>query len=50
MDVCGKREEESLHSEELRDFYSPPDVIFVMKLSRSRWADHVACMGVARNS
>jgi len=50
VDVCGKKEEESVHSEELRDFYSPPNVVFVMKPIRIRWSDHVACMGVAKNS
>jgi hypothetical protein len=47
--MCGKKEEENLHNEELHDFYSSPAVIHVRKPRRIRWADHFACMGVARN-
>jgi hypothetical protein len=50
VDLCGKKDEENLHVEKLPEFYSSPDVIRVMKPKRIRWADHVACMGVARNS
>jgi hypothetical protein len=31
----------NLHNEELRDLYSSPSVIKVMKSSRMRWAGHV---------
>jgi hypothetical protein len=34
-----------LHSEELHDFYSSPDIIRQVKSRRMRWAGHVACMG-----
>jgi hypothetical protein len=30
-----------LHNEELRDLYSPPSIIIIIK-SRMRWAGHVA--------
>jgi len=50
VDLYGKKEEKILLSEELHDFYSTPDVIHVMKPRRIRWADDVACTGVARNS
>jgi hypothetical protein len=29
-----------LHNEELRDFYSSPDIIRIIKSRRMRWADH----------
>jgi len=34
-----------LHNEELNDLYSSPNIVWVMKLRRMRWAGHVACMG-----
>jgi hypothetical protein len=34
-----------LHSEELRDLYSSPSTIRIMKSRRMRWAGHVARMG-----
>jgi hypothetical protein len=34
-----------LHNEELHNSYSSPDVIRQVKLSRMRWAGHVARMG-----
>jgi hypothetical protein len=37
-----------LHNEELRDLYSSPSIISIIK-SRRRWADHVARMGEKRN-
>jgi hypothetical protein len=38
-----------LHSEELHDLYSSPDIIRQIKLRRMGWADHVARMGEGRN-
>jgi hypothetical protein len=38
-----------LLSEELRNWYSLPDIIRQMKLRRMRWAGHVARMGEGRN-
>jgi hypothetical protein len=45
-----KREEETrelrkLHNEELRDLYSSPSIIRIIKSRRMRWAGHVARMG-----
>jgi hypothetical protein len=37
-----------LHNEELNDLYSPPSIVWVIKLRRMRWAGHVACMGQRR--
>jgi len=34
-----------LHTEELNDFYSPPNIVRVIKSIRMRWAGHVARMG-----
>jgi hypothetical protein len=39
-----------LHNEELRDLYSSPSMIRVIKSRRMRWAGHVARMGEKRNS
>jgi hypothetical protein len=38
-----------LHNEELRDLYSSPSIIRIIK-SRMRWAGHVAQMGEKRNA
>jgi hypothetical protein len=35
----------NLHSEELRDLYSSPSIIRIIKLRRMRWAGHVSRMG-----
>ena len=37
-----------LHKEELRDLYSLPNIVRVVKSRRMRWAGHVACMGEGR--
>jgi len=37
-----------LHNEELRDLYSLPNIVRVVKLRRMRWAGHVAYMGEGR--
>jgi hypothetical protein len=34
-----------LHNEELNDLYCSPNIIWVIKSRRMRWAVHVACMG-----
>jgi hypothetical protein len=38
-----------LHSEELHNLYSSPDIIRQIKSRRMRWARHVARMGEGRN-
>jgi hypothetical protein len=38
-----------LHNEELRDLYSSPSIIRIMKSRRMRSAGHVARMGEKRN-
>jgi hypothetical protein len=37
-----------LHNEELKDLYSLPNIVRVVKSSRMRWAGHVARMGEGR--
>ena len=37
-----------LHNEELNDLYSSPNIFWVIKLRRMRWAGHVANMGERR--
>jgi hypothetical protein len=39
-----------LHNEELRDLYSSPSTIRIIKSRRMRWAGHVARMGEKRNA
>jgi hypothetical protein len=39
-----------LHNEELRDLYSLPNIIRIIKSRRMRWAGLVARMGDKRNS
>jgi hypothetical protein len=39
-----------LHNEELRDLYSSPSVIRIIKSRRMRWAGHVARMVEKRNA
>jgi hypothetical protein len=39
-----------LHNEELRDLYSSPSIITIIKSQRMRWAGHVARMGEKRNA
>jgi hypothetical protein len=39
-----------LRNEELRDLYSSPSVIRIIKSRRMRWAGHVAGMGEKRNA
>jgi hypothetical protein len=37
-----------LHKEELRDLYSSPSIIRIIRSRRMRWAGHVARMGEKR--
>jgi hypothetical protein len=37
-----------LHSREVHNFYSSPNIIRQIKLRTMRWAEHVACMGQER--
>ena len=37
-----------LHNEELKDLYSSPSIVHVVKSRRMRWAGHVARMGEER--
>jgi hypothetical protein len=39
-----------LHNEELRDLYSSPSIIRIIKSRRMRWAGHVARMWQKRNA
>jgi hypothetical protein len=39
-----------LHNEELNDLYSSPNIIWVIKSRRMRWAGHVARMGDGRGA
>jgi hypothetical protein len=39
-----------LHNEKLRDLYSSPSIIRIIKSWRMRWAGHVARMGEKRNA
>jgi hypothetical protein len=39
-----------LHKEELRDLYSSPSIIGIIKSRGMRWAGHVARMGEKRNA
>jgi hypothetical protein len=39
-----------LHNEELRDSYSSPSIIRIIKLTRMKWEGHVARKGEKRNA
>jgi hypothetical protein len=45
-EVTGKGEK--LHNEELSDLYCSPNIVWVIKLRRMRWAGHVAHVGEKR--
>jgi hypothetical protein len=47
-EVTGERRK--LHNEELRDLYSSPSMIRIIKSRRMRWAGHVARMWEKRNA
>ena len=40
---------EKLRNEELRDLYSLPNIVRVVKSRRMSWAGHVACIGKGRD-
>jgi len=42
------RERWRLHNEELNDLYSSPNIVWVIKSRRMKWAGHVARMGEER--
>jgi hypothetical protein len=44
------REWRKLHNEELRDLYSSPSIIRIIKSRKMRWVGHVARMGQKRNA
>jgi len=52
--IFGPRREEvtgecrRLHNEELNDLYFSPNIVWVIKWRRMRWAGHVALMGEER--
>jgi hypothetical protein len=39
-----------LHNEQLRDFYSSPNIIRIFRSTRMRWAVHVTRRGETRNA
>jgi hypothetical protein len=43
------REWRKLHNEEFNDLYSLPNIVWVIKSRRMRWAGHVALMGESRD-
>jgi hypothetical protein len=46
-EVIGTRRK--LHNEELRNLYSLPSIIRILKSRRMQWAGHIACMGGRRS-
>ena len=44
------REWRKLHNEELNDLFSSPNIVWVIKSRRIRWAGHVARMGEKRGT
>jgi hypothetical protein len=44
------RDWRKLHNKELRNLYSSPSIIIMMKSRRMRWAGHVERMGENRNA
>jgi hypothetical protein len=54
LDLRGRRggrlEKRRLHNEELHNLYALPNIIWVIKSRRMRWAVHVARMGEMRNA
>jgi len=56
MRIFGPRRDEvteewrRLHKGELNDLYRSPNVVWVIRSRRMRWAGHVACMGGVRGA
>jgi hypothetical protein len=55
VDICPKRNEvtaewRKLHKEELRNLYSSPSIIRMMKWRRIGWAGYLARMGEKRTA
>jgi hypothetical protein len=56
MKIFGPKRDEvtgewrKMHNEELRDLYSSPSIIRIIKLRRMKWAGHVARRGEKRNA
>jgi len=48
QDITGDKRK--LRNEELHDFYSSPNIIWVFTSRRVRWMGHVACTGEKRNA
>jgi hypothetical protein len=48
--ISGQREWRKLHNKELRDLYSSPSIIRMIKSRRMRWAGHLARMGEKGNA
>jgi hypothetical protein len=44
------REGRKCHNQELRDLYSSPSIVKIIKSTRMTWASHVAQMGEKRNA
>jgi hypothetical protein len=44
------RDWRKLHNEELRNLYSSPSIIRIIKITRMRWTGHVARMVEKRNA
>jgi hypothetical protein len=45
LGLRGTREWRKLHNEELNDLYCSPNIVWVIKSRRMRWAGHVARVG-----
>jgi hypothetical protein len=39
-----------LYNDELTDIYTSSNIIWVIRLRRMRWVEHVACMGERRGA
>jgi hypothetical protein len=48
--IFSKHTDIKLHNEELRDLYSSPSIIRVIKARRMRWVGHVVRMGEVRGA
>jgi hypothetical protein len=50
MSLCSYFQENTSHDEVLRDLYSSPSIIRIIKSGRMRWAGNIAGMGEKRNA